>query len=83
MSHFLEIKGLKKLVEAEDGAGGHRKAKHTDYYTALWWSGWSLEQTQLFSHMAAPPVGQAAEVRPAFAFEDAALGKAEGKSSRE
>lgn len=32
----MEIKGLKKLLEAEDGAGGQRKAKHTDYYTALW-----------------------------------------------
>lgn len=56
-------------METEDGAGGHRKAKNTDYYTALWWSGWSLKQTQLFLHMAALPVGQAAEVRPALAFK--------------
>lgn len=32
MSLFLEIKGLKKLLEIEDVAGGHSKAKHTDDY---------------------------------------------------
>lgn len=55
----------------QDRAGGHRKAKHTDYYTSPVVKRWSLEQTQLFLHMAAPPVGQAAEVRPALAFKDA------------
>lgn len=50
-------------MATEDGAGGRRKAKHTDYYTSPVVRCWSLERTQLFLHMAAPPVGQAAEVR--------------------